>query len=558
MVWAFVARQFPACPCWTEATTIRWPKPAPYNESPGARLFQPSKRSDDMTPRASLLAAWLASCLVASTVAAQASGESAPAVDELRPNEALLMLDYQVIKVPGDAPIDLMGFHLYGKVMEGVYLGAGAYAPHIKGEYGGFMAFDGGVHLQHKLTDAWMVTAGLTGGGGGGGRGYAHSKLLSGTGGFFRASLGVAYDLGPFAIGVSATRMKFSQSLINSTQSNVFVSVPYTYLTGTYQRHGQTLSAADDRQASSDMGENMLTVGLDNFRQIDPQGSNQGTIRTADLQFSHFFAQDTYWFGSLGVGYSGLPIYNQMLGGIGHRMRLSQSVSLYGQVGVGSGGYAPEVIDTGPGLLVYPKVALEYAITPTLGLSVSAGYLSAPKGTSRNQTYGVALTQHLHSGGGGDAGSMGAPATWRGFRIGLFQQSEFNLRFDDRDVDRLKLVGVQVDTPLGGNWYLPVQAAVAYSDYLGYPGYGELLAGLGLQTRTEPGSRVQFFGQLMGGANVHGLGAKASAGVRYLLNDQLAVHLAVGHIATRDSEGRRFSGDSLGIGLDYRFAVPIR
>jgi hypothetical protein len=415
------------------------------------------------------------------------------------------------------------------------------------------MAFDVGAHVQYRLSGPWFLSADLSGGGGGGGRSIAQSKVLSGTGGFVKGSLGLAYDFGSFAVGASATRMKFRRSLIDSTQANVFVTIPYSYLTGDFGRHGEPLSTAEDRRAAGEMGENMLTVTLDNFRQIDPQGSNTGTVRTADLQYSHFFSADNYWFGALGVGYSGLPIYNQMLGGIGRRVRLSQKVNLYGQLGIGSGGYAPELIDTGPGLLVYPKLALEYALTRSLGLQLSVGYLSAPKASSRNQTYGLALTQHLRSGG-----PDGGAATWRGFRVSLFQQTEFKLRYRGIERDNLQLIGIQVDTPLGGRWYLPVQAAVAYSDYLGYPGYGELLAGLGLETRAGPQDRWQAFGQLMGGANVHGLGYKLSGGLRYLLNDRLSLQLAAGHIDTRKSDGRRFSAHSLGFGLDYRFAVPMR
>ena len=253
----------------------------------------------------------------------------------------------------------------------------------------------------------------------------------------------------------------------------------------------------------------------------------------------------------------GLPIYNQMLGGVGQRLRLSKGLTLYGQVGLGSGGYAPELIDTGPGLLLYPKVSLEVALTRSLGLALSVGYLTAPQATSRNQTYAVALTQHLRS-GSDEVRPGDDPARWRGVRVSLFQQTEFNLRYREIDRDNLQMVGTQVDTPLGGPWYLPVQAAVAYNDYLGYPGYGELLAGLGLQTAAGPGTRVQFFGQLMGGANVHGLGVKASAGLRYVIDDRLSVHVSAGHIETRKSDGARFSADSIGFGLDYRFSVPMR
>lgn len=464
------------------------------------------------------------------------------------------MLDYQVIKVPGDAPIDLLGFHLHHRVNEHFYVGTGVFAPHVKGDYGGFMAFDVGAHLRHRFGGDWLLTADLSGGGGGGGRSISQSKVLSGTGGFVRAGVGLGYDFGPLVLGVSATRMKFRQSLINSTQANLFVAIPYSYLSGPHSRHGEPLSPEDDRRTAAEMGENLLTVAFDNFRQIHPQGTHQGAVRTVDLQYSHFFSPDSYWFGALGVGYKGLPIYNQMLGGVGRRLKLSRDFSVYGQVGIGSGGYAPELIDTGPGLLLYPKVSLEYMLTRSLGLALSAGYLTAPRASSRNQTYALALTQHLRS--GGDAADT--PATWRGVRVSVFQQTEFNLRYRDIDRDNLQMVGTQVDTPLGGPWYLPVQAAVATNDYLGYPGYGELLAGLGLQTGLGADGRWQVFGQLMGGANVHGLGAKLSGGLRYVFNDRLSVHVAAGHIETRKSDGTRFSADSLGFGLDYRFSVPMR
>lgn len=511
-----------------------------------------------MTSNLVLSAIGLAAGLLVNTATAQVLEVPAQVDATLWTNNALLILDYQVIKVPGDGPFDLLGFHVYSKVAEGLYLGAGAYAPHTKGEYGGFMAFDVGAHLRYRIAGPWFATADLSGGGGGGGRSIGQSTALSGTGGFVKASLGLAYDFGPMTVGAGVTRMKFRSSLIDSTQANVFLTIPYSYLSSSFGRHGQALSASENSRADAEVGENMLTVSLDNLRQIDPQGSNKDTIRMVDLQYSHFFSPDAYWFGALGVGYAGLPIYNQFLGGLGRRVRLSQNLSLKAQLGLGSGGYAPSLIDTGPGLLVYPKVSLEYALTRSLGLSMSAGYLTAPKGSSRNQTFALALTQHLGSAGPAGAGAGGVPAKWRGFRVGVFQQTEFNVRFNGRDADNLQMIGVQIDTPLGGPWYLPLQAAVAYTNYLGYPGYGEMMAGLGMQTQAGSGDRLQFFGQVMAGANVHGLGGKVSGGARYLLNDRISVHLAAGQTATRDSSGRRFSASSLGVGLDYRFAVPIR
>jgi hypothetical protein len=119
----------------------------------------------------------------------------------------------------------------------------------------------------------------------------------------------------------------------------------------------------------------------------------------------------------------------------------------------------------------------------------------------------------------------------------------------------MQMVGVQGDVALSPHFYLPVQATVATSAYLGYPGYGELLAGLGAQSATPFSDRVQVFGQLMGGTNVHGPAVKASAGLRYDLDERWSVHWAAGKLAARNSGGKRFGADSVALGLDYRFAM---
>jgi hypothetical protein len=508
-----------------------------------------------LPPKGPAFASACAALLCAAAAHAQPGDAPASAPSGLHANDALLMLEYQSIQVPGDQPLDLMGFHLYQQAFDGIYLGAGFYAPLFQGAYGGFVAADIGVHARRSLAGPLFAVAGLSAGAGGGGRSIEQSKVLSGTGGFAKGQLGLGYDFGPVTLGVAVAKMKFRKSNIDGTQANLFMEIPFSYLTGPYAGHGQPLPPADDRLAAQQMGENMLTLALDNYKQIDPQGTNKTTIGLADMQFSHFVAPDTYWFASLGMGYRGLPLYNQLLGGIGQRVRLTRDVTLSAQLGIGSGGYAPEVIDTGSGLLLYPKVAAEYALTKDLGLALSAGYMAAPGGSSRNMTYGLALNRHLRSGQGSDAAGT---AIYQGVRVSLVQQTEFNLHYRDVARSPLQMLGLQLDLPVGPRWYLPLQASGAYTAYLGYPGYAEVLAGLGLQTRADPGDRWQAFGQLMGGANVHGKAAKASAGLRYILDDRLALNVNVGHIEARNSIGKRFSADSAALGFDYRFAIPTR
>lgn len=493
-----------------------------------------------------------ATLVAAGVLAGAAAWAQDTSPTELRRDQALLQLDYQTVHVKGDQPIDLLGFHLLNQVGDGLYVGAGVFAPLFKGVYGGFTAWDITLHAQPRISERLFATAGLSAGGGAGGRSVEDSKTLSGTGGFYKAYAGLGYDLGPFTLGANVAKMKFRRSAIDGTQANVFVQVPFSYLSGPFARHGQPLSAGDAAQAAADTRERMLSVSFDHYSQRSPQGSFKGGFDVADLQFAQFFGADSYWFAGLGVGLKGMPLYNHVMGGLGQRWQLSPRLALYGQLGLGSGGYSPDKIDTDAGFLVNPRVSAEYALGRDLGLSLSAGVLVAPEGSSKNVSLGVALTRHLRGGAGAGPGQ---PA-YQGLRVGLFQQTEPKVRYAGVDRGHVNMIGVQADAIVDEHWYLPLQAAVAYSTYLGYAGYGELLAGIGLQTAAPRGEGLQGFAELMAGTNVHGLGVKGVAGLRYGFSERLALRLAAGRFEARSASGNHFTANSVAVGLDYRFSLP--
>lgn len=494
--------------------------------------------------------------LIATTAQAQSPVAAEPTPTELERSEARLMLDYQTVHVRGDAPIDLMGLQLSKEVVDGFSIGAGLMGPLISGRYGGFMGASLNVQMRRRLTGPLVAYASMGVGAGAGGRSPEHAKRLAGSGSFVRAQLGLGYEAGDFTIGAGVSALKFRRSLIDSHQLNVFVDMPFGYLSGPYSAHGRELSPADDQRAAREMGESMLSFSLDNYHQRHAIGSYRGTVRSGEFQFAHFLTLDLYGFANFASAYSGLPTYNQLLGGLGWRWRVARDWKLYTQLGLGSGGYAPEQIDTGPGLLVYPKVAAEYALTPTLGLALSAGYLGAAKGSSRNPTFGLTLTRHLRS--GQVDGEPAIPARYEGLRLTLLHQTDSNLRYRDTERPPVHMLGLQIDMPLSERWYLPMQASAAYNSYLGYPGYAELFAGLGWQSQMAAGERWQVFGQWMAGANVHGKGGKFNAGLRRLINERLALSLGGGRIEARGASGGRYQASNWVLGLDYRFGVPTR
>ena len=175
------------------------------------------------------VATLVAGLLTGATVAAQPQDGRAPqAPASLRPNQAMILLDYQVLRVKGDQPIDLMGFHVFNKVSDWLYVGAGMSAPLLQGEYGGFATFDIGAHARQRLTARLFATAGLAAGGGAGGRSVENAKSLAGTGGFVKSYVGLGHDFGAFSVGANVTRMKFNRAAIGGTQANVFLELPYT------------------------------------------------------------------------------------------------------------------------------------------------------------------------------------------------------------------------------------------------------------------------------------------------------------------------------------------
>ena len=484
-----------------------------------------------------------------------ASAGSEPAT--LGRAEGMLMLDYQVIRVPQEPSLDLLGVHALTRLTDWLYAGVGAHAPLVKGDYGGFMVFDVTMHAQRKIWRSLFADAGLSVGGGGGGKSKEQSVVLTGSGGFAKGYVGLGYDFTEFSIGANVSRMKFYQSIIDSTQVNVFLQVPFSYPVGSYASAGQTFAAADTRGVFGDSSENTLTFGLDNLVQIDPQGSNKSTIRLIDLQFAHYLTSSAYWYASFAAGYSGLPLYNQLIGGLGYRFKVSPAVDLHAQLGVGSGGWSPDRIDTGSGLLVYPKATAEVAIGGNFGLALSAGYLVAPTGSSKNYAFGASLNYHLRpEPGSPSTGDAAGSTVFRGYRINLFQQTALNVR--DRDVvdGKINMLSAQLDAVVSDHVYIPIQGSVAYEAYRSYPGYGELVAGIGLQSKTDKESPLQFFGQLLGGTNAHGPVVKAGIGVNVGLSDRLALYASAGKTVAAPSNKTNFRSDNVGLGITYRFSMP--
>jgi hypothetical protein len=471
---------------------------------------------------------------------------------------ALVMFDYQAIKIKGYQPIDLMGFHFLNKFNDWLYLGVGGHAPLAKGDYGGFMAFDTTIHAERRLFGNLSAAVGASLGGGGGGKSTEQSKILSGSGGFIKSYIGLGYQFNDISVGVNYSKIRFTNSVINGSQLGLYVQAPFSYSIAPYESAGRRLSPS---QESSQSDDDVFIFGLDNIIQINPKGSNKRTVNLVDAQYNHFLTENYYLLFGGSVGYHGIAGYNQAYGGIGYKYSYSDRSNTSLQLALGSGGYSPEKIDTGSGLLIYPKLSTEYRLSNNFGLSLSGGYLYAPRGSSRNMTLGAALVYHASPGGGSAPSDQAAnELAYRGHRFHTFLQTQFKVKVGDQYQRKLKLLSVQIDNMRRDNTYIPIQGSIAYDSYLGYPGYGEVLAGIGVQNKYSADDAFQTFAQLLVGTNIHGIIMKPAMGVNYGLNDGLAIYAQAGSTLSLDSVGLypkkyRFRSTSVGLGLSYRFSL---
>ena len=508
-----------------------------------------------MVPRLGKLS--IAVITMLSTGLASGASDKADTPEAASPSteQGMLMLDHQRVGIKGYESIDLLGFHVFKQFDDWLYAGIGGHAPLATGDYGGFMVFDVSVLAKTRIYGRLSANVGASFGGGGGGHSQEQSKVISGTGDFQKAFVGLGYDFNDFSAGVDFSNIRQSGSAIHNSQFGFYVQTPISYHAGSYADAGRGLSLKEPSSA-----ENVIEIGLDNIVQVKPKGTYTKSVNLADLQFDHFISDNSYVLVEGDVGYRGLPLYNQIFAGLGYRYAVTPRVSARGQLSVGSGGYDPEKINTGSGLLIYPKASIEYMLDSNFGLALSGGYLYAPNGSSRNLTVGALLNYHDSVRQGAPGATPGPDAVYKGYRFSVFTQSESDVKVGSQKEAAVRLLSIQLDKVIHPNFYIPIQASVAYSSYFGYAGYGELLAGVGVQSEHSPHSHVQAFAEMLVGTNVRGLTAKPAVGLEYELTDQLAVHAQLGTTISKSGTDSHPSpqyaaSTTVGLGLSYRFAL---
>lgn len=489
-------------------------------------------------------------------------------VPAMRRVSGMIMLDYSAINLRGGGDFDLLSYRYLQQANDWLYFGVGAFAPMVRGNYGGFYGADATLHAQTPIAGNWFVNGGLSVGVGAGGSSVNNIRQFSGQGLYGRAYVGIGYSTRHLSFGVNYSRVAIAESPINDAGLNFFVQRRLGFSVGSYADTGRRLRAD---QFESPRNANILSFQVSNIEQISPTGSYGGPIGVISPQFTHFLNRDYYTFFGVEIGYAGLDWYNQAQAGFGRRFALSPRVNLYGQIGLGSGGWVTDTINTGSGVVIYPKVTLEYMLNDTIGAQLSAGYFLAPTGTSRNWTIGAGLSYHLSGGNSQQPGVRGDDYALHGVRLNVFGRATSPINYNGRTTEGIALVAVQADYTLSRHWYASAQIAAAATDFRGYAGYAEGFFGLGWQSNPSRSGRFQGYAQLMYGLNDVGVTSGhyvgpliyPAIGANFHVNDRLSIYgqigaaYSIGHLIDSNITNQ-FSNFSLGLGVTYRFSLPSR
>lgn len=488
---------------------------------------------------------------------------------QTRDVRGMIMIDYTSMDLTNGGDFDLASYRYLQRTNDWLYFGIGAFAPLVRGNVGGFYGAEASLHAQRQIGDSnWFVNGGLSLGVGAGGDSVRGIRRFSGQGFFGRAYAGIGYRTRHLSFGVNYSRVAILGSPVNDSALTFFVQRPLGFAVGSHDDSGRRLRGD---QFNSPQGENILSLQYSHIRQINPTGTYRGDIGVVSPQFTHFLNADTYTFFGVEIGLTGLDWYNQAQAGFGRRFRLSSRTNLYAQLGIGSGGWVTDTINTGAGLVIYPKLTFEYMLNERVGAQLSAGYFWAPTGTSRNLTLSAGLAYHLSRGRHGNTDWQLDEYELHGIRLNVFGRATSPITYNGRTTEGIRLFAVQADYSLNRNWYVAAQIAAATTDFRGIAGYAEGYIGLGWQSPRFFNGRMQAYAQMMFGLNDVGVSSRHAVGpiiypslaLSYHLNDRVSLYgqigstQAIGH-RINSSITNRFEHTSVGFGVTYRFAVPAR
>jgi hypothetical protein len=431
-------------------------------------------------------------------------------------------LSLEGIRFPEGEHVGLLGSSYLVDVpsASGLALGPAVYGA-ISGHRGGLFTLGGEVAWRRAIAGPVGIEVGLYAGGGGGAGAPVGGGLM------LRPHADLLWDLGPAAVGISLSRVRFPNGSIDSTQIglvldaiNDFRYVPASQLGTPVHAGGRSGLGFDRVQIVAGAYRLQHEVTLQDGTQA-PQSFGLFGVRAEQA-----FNANTYWgLEANGATQSRVSGYAEYLGVLGYETEVvSRQVNLGARVALGMGGGGG--IPTGGGLLVKAAGYGIVRLTNDLGVAFEVGWVDAPNGRLRALEGGAALVWSLD---GPDASGVPQRPSRTDFAAGL---QRYDAPRRDGTVRKLGADVLRVDRYLGSHVYLSGEVHSAITGSAG--GYTAALVGVGwnqpLASRLHAGAELMAGSSGGGGVDSHGRLVRPMAWVSWQFSPAVALRVGAGHM----------------------------
>jgi hypothetical protein len=484
-------------------------------------------------------------CLGAIVAALAAPALAAEAAETaLQSPSAHARISFERATFPGDESVGLVGTTYLVDVagLPGISIGPAVYGA-ITGQRGGFFTIGGEAAWRQPLIGPVGVELGFyVGGGGGGGAPQGGGLML-------RPHADLLADLGPVAVGVSLSHIKFPNGAISSTQWGLVLNVngQFKYTQAT---HLDTPVPAGGR---SGIGFDRIQIVAGAYRTRSGTTLLDGSAAPEKIGLIGVRAEQTigshaYWgLEANGAAKSEVAGYAEYLGTVGAETEVvANRVTLGGRVAVGMGGGGG--VRVGGGLLAKASAYGVVRLTESIGISLEGGLTDAPNGEFRAGYLAAGLVWVLD---GPHASGPAARPVRTDFSAGI---ERYDAARNDGSTRSLGTAVLKVDRFVSPNVYLTGQVHTGIVGDAG--GYTAAFVGAGWW---QPfGKRWHVAAELLGGAaggggvDSGGAVAQATAYAGLQLSPAIGVRLAVGHIKSLHGA---LANTTVGAMLNFTYGV---
>ena len=473
----------------------------------------------------------------------------------------------EILEVSG-SDIGLVGVHYDWlepfEDLSDFYFGVGGYVS-VSGHRGGFQAAGFTAGYSKEFVPDFLLDAGVfLGGAGGSGRFAPHPGLA------VRPFIGLERAFGVLGVRLEVAAMDIAQTDIEI--EDVHVSLGLTSASEILFARERYL---DEELPAKALVERTTRTSL-RYSRFDPgEGARRrnGQPFTSDvhllgLGYDYFIGENLFvpfqLHGAVGGDVAG---FSTALLGIGGSYPLDREghFRLEGTLSAGAGGGGG--LDTGGGFLVEVKGGIQAAITPNLGLEVSAGYLDFIDGHLDGPQYSAAVTWTTHPlelaldqprSSLDTLGLSSGDAEIRPIRVfaqnKIYMPPRSALDQSGDPISTANLMGITLEQPLFQDFSVTAGLYTAWSGSIG--GYSEGLVGIAYEYFLPENKDHSFLLRAetgaAGGGGVDvgsGLVYTATAGYRYHISERFFAQAEIGKL---EADRGSFEAESwqLGFGMN--------